>query len=236
MRTLHLIESARTAHATGGMHSFLSISAHVTVVLAALYATARPPAEREAVPDARVYFVPEQRPTPVAPSAPAAAAVAPKPATPAPAPATVAPVTAAAPISVPPVELRLGDPSAAVAQAPASSVVEGSAMAGGGETGRGEPYDASEVELPAAPLSKGGPKYPERAIQLGLSGAVTARFIVGADGRVESDITVLSTTGPEFTAAVRDFLRRARYRAARVGGQPVRQLVEQRFVSALRGS
>src|SRR5688572_21815552 len=79
MRTLHLIESAHEGHATTGMHSFLSISVHVAVMVAALYATTRPVVEREPVPDTRVYFTP-QRPATVAPSAPAAKPVIRKPA------------------------------------------------------------------------------------------------------------------------------------------------------------
>lgn len=232
MRTLHLIESAHDGHATTGMHSFLSISAHAAIMVAALYATTRPAVEREPVPDTRVYFTP-QRPATVVPSAPAARPVTRKPAADVVAQPKAAPAPSTAPAVLPATEAPLADPSVSAPAEPvpgSDAGVAGDAMPGP----RYGPYEAGEVEVPAAPLSKAGPEYPEWAIRNGMSGAVTARFVVDANGRVESDILILDSTSPEFTAAVRNFLRRTRYRAARVGGRPVRQLVEQRFVFALR--
>ena len=232
MRTLHLIESAHDGHATTGMHSFLSISVHVAIMVAALYATTRPIVEREPVPDTRVYFTP-QRPATVVPSAPAAKPVTRKPAASVAEQPKTAPAPSVAPAAVPAVDVPLADPSVSAPAEPVSgSDVGGLAEAAPG--GRAGPYAAGEVEIPAAPLSKSGPEYPERAIRLALSGAVNARFIVGADGRVEQEIVILDSSSPDFTAAVRAFLRRARYRPARVGGLAVRQLVEQRFVFELR--
>lgn len=232
MRTLHLIESAHDGHATMGMHSFLSISVHVGIMVGALYATTQPAVEREPVPDTRVYFTP-QRPATVVPSAPAAKPATRKPvASVATQPKTVA-APSIAPAVLPAVEAPLADPSLGAPAEPVTGSDAGVAVDAvpGGRSG---PYDAGEVEIPAAPLSKSGPDYPARAIQLALSGAVNARFIVGADGRVENEIVILESTSPDFTTAVRTFLRRARYRPARVGGLAVRQLVEQRFVFELR--
>jgi protein TonB len=235
VRTMHLIESAHTGHATTGVHSFLSISVHVAVVLAALYATTRPTVEREPVPDPRVYFVPEQRPATVVPSAPQAKPAASKPATPAAAPAKTVAAPTIAPVSVPAVDVPLADPSAAAPAEPTASAVAGTGSLDAGQSARSGPYEVGEVETPAAALSRSGPEYPERAIRLALSGMVTARFIVDSRGRVESDVVILESSSDEFTSAVRSYLRRARYRPARVGGRPVRQLVEQRFVFELRG-
>lgn len=233
MRTLHLIESAHAGHTTTGMHSFLSISVHVAIVLTALYATTRPAAERQSTPDTRVYFTPEPRPAAVTPSVPATKAAPAKPAAPAKVPKQAPPAPVAAPIGLPPADLPLSAPPVSV-PAPPDGGSDGVAAAAPGQVGRNGTYEAGEVEIAAAPLSKSGPDYPERAIRLALSGAVLARFIVGANGRVEDDVLILSSTSPDFTSAVRTFLRRARYRPARVGGDPVRQLVEQRFVFELR--
>lgn len=233
MRTLHLIESAHAGHATTGMHSFLSISVHVAVVLTALYATTGPAVERAPTPDTRVYFIPEPRPVTLAPSAPALRAATPKPSVSAPAPSKAAAAPVYAPVNLPPVDVPLPGPAVSAAE-PVNGGSEGGDAADPGQVGRGGPYEVGEVEVPAAPLSKSGPDYPERAIRLALSGAVTARFIVDANGRVETDVIILSSTSPDFTSAVRSFLRRARYRPARVGDLPVRQLVEQRFVFELR--
>lgn len=233
MRTMHLIESAHTGHATSGIHSFLSVSAHVAIMLAALYATTRPAMERETAPDSRVYFVPERLMT-VTPNVPVTRAVTPKPAAPAPVQSKVAAAPSAEPVSIPAVDVSLADPSAAAPAGPVPSGLEGTGAVDAGLTGRSGPYDVGEVEVPAAPLSKSGPDYPERAIRLAISGSATARFIVNAGGRVEKEIVILDSTSPDFTSAVRDFLRRARYRPARVGDLPVRQMVEQRFVFELR--
>lgn len=233
MRTMHLIESAHTGRSTTGMHSFLSISAHVAIVLAALYATTRPAAERASASEPRVYFIPEPRPAAVVPSAPEDRAVTPKPTSPARDMQQVARTPVSVPIDLPAVDAPLPGPSPV---APAEPVEAGRSIGTPvpGANARGGAYGAGEVEVPAAPLSKSGPDYPARALQLALSGAVTASFIVDASGRVERDVQILESTGPEFTAVVRSFLRRARYRPARVGDQPVRQLVEQRFVFELR--
>ncbi len=235
MRTMHLIESAHTGHATTGAHSFLSISVHVAIVLAALFATTRPTVERGSTPDPRVYFVPEQRPATVAPAAPQPKPAAPKPAAPTPAPAKAVAAPAITPVSIPPVDVPLVDPSASAPARPFASGVQGTVPADAGPAGRGGTYEVGEVEVPAAPLSQSGPAYPERAIRQGLSGFVTVRFIVDARGRVEREVKILESTSDEFTSAVRTYLRRARYRPARVGGGTVRQLVEQRFVFELRG-
>jgi protein TonB len=238
VRTLHLIESAHTGHATSGAHSFLSISVHVAIVLAALFATTRPVVERATAPDPRVYFVPEQRPATVAPAAPAAPQ--PKPAPPkreAPAqePSKAVALPTITPVGIPPVDVPLVDPSPTAPAEPLQSGIHGAVPADAGSAGRGGAYEVGEVEIPAAPLSKSGPAYPERAIRQNLSGFVTARFVVDARGRVESDVKILESTSGEFTSAVRSYLREARYRPARVGGRTVRQLVEQRFVFELRG-
>src|SRR5688500_11710852 len=107
MRTLHLIESAHDGHTTTGMHSFLSISVHVAIMVAALYATARPVVEREPVPDTKVYFTP-QRPATVAPaSAPAAKPVMRKPAAAVADQPKAAPAPSVAPAVLPAVEAPL---------------------------------------------------------------------------------------------------------------------------------
>lgn len=239
MRTLHLIESARTGHVTSGAHSFLSISVHVAIVLAALFATTRPVVKGETVPDARVYFVPEKRPATVAPAAPATpepAPAAPRRKTRPPAAAKTVATPTIAPTAIPPVDTPLGDPSTSAPADPPLTGGQGSAPLEAGAPGYSGAYVAGEVEFPAAALSRSGPAYPERALRQGLAGFVVARFIVNARGRVESDVTILDSTSDEFTSAVQSYLRRARYRPARVGGRAVRQLVEQRFVFELRPS
>lgn len=234
MRTLHLIESARKGHTTNGLPSFLSMSAHAAFVLVALYATGRETMPREDEPDVRVYFAPEvanRAPVRAAPPTPPPATTPnrPQPAVP---PMVAAPVEIAFVIPTP--DVRLGVPGPAEAVPPGQGIDRRAGVPGAPPSDRIGPYAVGEVESPAAPLSKAAPEYPARARSLGSHGTVTARFVVGADGRVEDDIDIVHSTGPDFTSAVREFLRRTRYRAARVGGRSVRQLVEQRFVFELR--
>jgi TonB family protein len=134
---------------------------------------------------------------------------------------------------MPAADALLADPSARAIAEPVAATVGTGTVTDVGQAGRTGPYDAGEVEVAAAALSKSGPAYPERALRLALSGGVAARFIVGTNGRVESEIVILDSTSPEFTGAVRTFLRRTRYSPARVAGRPVRQMVEQRFVFQL---
>lgn len=236
MHTMHLIESAHT-RSGGGLSSFLSMSAHAAIVVLALYATMREPLKSEPAADPRVYFVPEIKATPSRPRAASvptpqrAAVVAAKPA-----PAVSAPAVAQAaaqPTELPAVDVPLADPSAVASVDPVAAVSDNTGAAPGTPAKSG-PYNAFEVEVPASSLSKTGPDYPERAIRLGMSGTVIARFVVGANGRVERDIAILDSTSPEFASSVESFLRRARYSPARVGGRSVRQMVEQRFVFELR--
>ncbi len=233
MRTIHLIESAHTAHGSTAMHSFLSLTAHVAVVVTALYATARPALKHAEAPDSRVYFVPEPRRVVQAVEAPPSRAAARKPVTPV-VPEQRTPAHSKTPVSIPGPHIALPDPSPPADAAPGVGEDNVVAPVQPGPTGRSGSYAAGEVEIPAAPLSKFGPDYPERAIQLAISGAVMAQFVVGANGRVERDIVILDSTSPDFTSAVETFLRRARFSPGRVGGRPVRQMVEQRFVFELR--
>lgn len=97
------------------------------------------------------------------------------------------------------------------------------------------PFDAGEVDIPAAVLpGQRGPTYPEGLRMLGIDGRVVARFIIGKNGRVENDPTIVSSSAEEFSAAVRRYLSTARYRPATVRGEPVRQLAEQEFDFSVR--
>jgi len=66
-------------------------------------------------------------------------------------------------------------------------------------------------------------RYPEQLASARVSGAVTATFVVNADGRVDgSSIRIVGSPNPAFNVPTQNVLRRARFRPATVGGQPVR--------------
>lgn len=99
----------------------------------------------------------------------------------------------------------------------------------------GKAFTDDQVERAVEPL--GGavtPRYPESMRSAGIEGTVRVRFIVGANGRVESgSVQVLDTPNEAFSDAVRRALSGTRYRPAQVGGRSVRQLVEQSFTFKL---
>lgn len=89
-------------------------------------------------------------------------------------------------------------------------------------------YTADQVDE-VAMLAPGTvtPTYPDSLWHAGAGGRVVAEFIVGADGMIEQGtFGVASTTHPQFSASVRAALETAVFRAARLEGRAVRQLVQ----------
>lgn len=85
-----------------------------------------------------------------------------------------------------------------------------------------------QVEVPVAlhrrsPL----PRFPQSLKNTGVEGMARLGFVVDTLGRVEIETAqVIESTHPAFAAAVQATLSRLRFSPARVGGRPVRQLVE----------
>jgi TonB family protein len=74
------------------------------------------------------------------------------------------------------------------------------------------------------------PRYPSSLRDMGVEGAFVVRFVVDSTGRVPDDkINFPNSMHRLFADAVRNALRRSRYTPARVGGQPVTELVVQEF-------
>ena len=74
------------------------------------------------------------------------------------------------------------------------------------------------------------PAYPSDLAAAGVEGMVLATYVVDATGRVDTtSIRILSSDHPHFTASVETALGAMAFRPAKRRGQPVRQLVEQRF-------
>lgn len=93
-------------------------------------------------------------------------------------------------------------------------------------------YTAEEVGE-AATLTRGtiSPVYPDTLWRAGVSGRVVAEFIVGPDGLIEQEtFGIVSTTHPFFSASVRAALEGATFRAAKLAGQKVRQVVQLPFL------
>jgi protein TonB len=195
---------------------------------------------------------PQTSKAPAAPrvAAPPRRATTPQPAQPQPTvPTVVAPIKV--PVSIPPVDVKgvnVDVVRIATAEAPKSSGsgiargviersdgdVEGGSARKGGLTS-GKAYSENQVDRAVQVTRAAVPRYPDALKSVNIEGQVVARYIVDARGRVEpGSIQILSATHKLFADAVREALLEARYRPAEVGGQPVRQLVEQPFIFKLQ--
>ncbi len=97
-----------------------------------------------------------------------------------------------------------------------------------GEIVSGETFTQDQVDDPVAYISGADPVFPPALRAAGLGGRVTLQFVVGTDGRVEaSSVKVMSSTNKQFEEPAIAAIRRARFKPAKMRGQPVRQLVQQ---------
>ena len=105
---------------------------------------------------------------------------------------------------------------------------EGSPSQTGREDGGPTIYQEHEVDVPARPVDPIRPAYPPRLRALGLEGEVEARVIVLSDGSV-GGARLVESTHEDFTVAVREALREARFHPARRRGRPVSSWVTVRL-------
>lgn len=98
-----------------------------------------------------------------------------------------------------------------------------------------QPYHEFQVEEAASPSGgNAAPEYPSSMRESGTTGRVVVRFVVNKSGRVEpGSIEILESTNSAFSAAVRAVLPRHRFSPAKIGGTPVRQIVQQPFIFRL---
>lgn len=93
-------------------------------------------------------------------------------------------------------------------------------------------YTADQVDQPAvlAVGATASPAYPDSLWEAGVSGRVVAEFVVDDKGVIEpGTLTIASATHPYFASAVRSALDGAVFRAAKLAGKSVRQLVQLPF-------
>jgi protein TonB len=106
---------------------------------------------------------------------------------------------------------------------------------GTGPVDTDQPYFEFQVEKVAAQApGSAAPAYPEMLRSAGVEGTVLAQFVVGIDGKAETNtFKVLKSDHDMFTQAVRNALPRMKFFPAEVGGRKVKQLVQQPFVFKL---
>jgi len=92
------------------------------------------------------------------------------------------------------------------------------------------PYMDFQVEKQVEKIGGEAPEYPVSLRSSGIEGQVLVQFVVNESGRYESGtLKILSSSNPEFAAAVKDALPRMRFSAAQIGGRKVQQLVQMPF-------
>lgn len=112
---------------------------------------------------------------------------------------------------------------------PTATAVQSPPIIGGRPGPDNAPWQSDMVDEPVSNQRGPKPVYPAVLAQSGVAGEVTLRYIVDADGKVESgSIVVLSATRGEFIAPAMEAIRQSRFSPARRRGVAVRQLVEQR--------
>ncbi len=89
-------------------------------------------------------------------------------------------------------------------------------------------FTSDEVDSPIQRTGGPMPVYPPQLESFGIAGSVRLRFIVGTNGRVESNsIEVVSSTNKAFEPAAIKTIRESTFKPAMIRGEPVRQVVEQ---------
>ncbi len=231
MRGFALMESGRRTRRRAGFGGVASTLLHLGAIALAVEATAGRGEVTAGPRQVRIHYASPPPERSVLRAAPAARSVS-RPTRAALPPAAAVPtLNAIVPDGIPPIGETLVSPSEfARGLADVAAFEPGSPPL----TGAGGAYNAHQVDEPAAYIgNQPAPRYPARLVQERVSGRVRVRFVVGAAGRAEGGAEILAATDSLFAASVREFVARARYRPARVGGNPVSQLVEQEFVFEL---
>ena len=254
---MRLLESKQDNKKRSPGGTIFSIVLHLTILFLAIFATARAGARKaEKTRETKVSFVAVKKDEPPPPKKELPKPP-PKPKAPTPKvvnlprlPKEVAPAPPQGfKVVVPPVNIPTNLPTIDLSKAitnendfSGKGVAGGSAKGVKGGTGtEGDigklagaadhgPYMEFQVEKPVEKIGGEAPTYPSSLKDSGVEGQVLAQFVVNESGRYEGgSLKILSSSNPEFTAAVKDALPRMRFSAAQIGGKKVQQLVQMPF-------
>lgn len=226
----HLIESEKKRF-TSVRQTIISVVVHVVVIFAAVTATTGAAEElRELLQDTTMVFLkPPPPPPPPPPETPPPDMIV----TANPPPQgfqTVIPPTDI-PKEIPPINLNEKFNAADFS----GKGVEGGIAAGiVGGTGpvdtQAEVYLDAEVDDPVSFINIPKPRYPPVMQQAGIAGSVDAQYVVDTTGHAEPrSWKVLKSTNKAFEEPAREAIMKGVFKPARIKGQAVRQLVQQRI-------
>jgi protein TonB len=207
-------------------NSVVSLVAHVVLGYLAIKATTGAAEQLKAImADTTMVFLKPADPPPPPPPPPDAVV----PVTPPPLGfQTVAPPTEM-PKDIPPINLT----EKFDAKDFSGKGVEGgiaSGVAGGAGPITTETFLEAEVDDPVQIINQIKPKYPPVLQQAGIAGSVDVQYVVGLDGRVEHESwRVLRSTNKAFEEPAREAIFATTFKPAKIKGQAVRQLVQQRI-------
>lgn len=102
-------------------------------------------------------------------------------------------------------------------------------VGGSGPVSTQETFVEAEVDDPVQAINFQKPKYPPVLQQAGIAGSVDVQYVVGIDGKAEpASFRVLRSTNKAFEDPARDAILGSTFKPAKIKGQAVRQLVQQR--------
>lgn len=103
-------------------------------------------------------------------------------------------------------------------------------VVGGSGPVTGETFLQEQVDDPVQLVSKVQPRYPPVLQQAGVTGYVDAQYVVDTLGHAEpASWRVMKSTNGQFEAPAREAIMKALFKPARIKGQAVRQLVQQKI-------
>ena len=103
-------------------------------------------------------------------------------------------------------------------------------VGGTGPVSTTETFVEAEVDDPVRPIDIPKPKYPPVLQQAGIAGSVDVQYVVDTLGKAEPPSwRVLRSTNKAFEDPARDAIMAGSFKPARIRGQAVRQLVQQRI-------
>lgn len=224
----NLIESSPKKQRSIGQ-SIFSLVLHVLLIVGAVKATAGAAETlKEIMQDTTMVFLkPPEPPPPPPPTTPPPDAVV----TANPPPMgfqTVMPPTEI-PKDIPPVNLNERFDAKDFSGKGVEGGIAAGVIGGTGPVSNTETFVEAEVDDPVQPINFQRPKYPPVLQQAGIAGSVDVQYVVGTDGRAEPEsFRVLRSTNKAFEAPAREAILASTFKPARIKGQPVRQLVQQR--------
>jgi protein TonB len=228
-----LLESKATKQKMAGGTVF-SIVLHTVLIGGAVYATARAGVKDEKAKAEKIQFVEIKKEPPKVPDKPPPpkeVVVTPPP----PKGFQVLRAPVKIDIKIPEIDLSKAVTNEADFSGKGVKGGTGSGVVGGTGPVTNQTYFEFQVEKPAEMIQDGTkPRYPSVLESSGIAGEVQAQFVVKSDGKADMEtFKVLKSSNELFTQAIKNYLPRAHFSPAQIGGKPVNQLVQQSFQFAV---